>query len=394
MRIAICGAGIAGAALAYWLIRYGNEVTLIERAPKFRTGGYVVDFWGVGYTVAERMGILQQVHEAGYQVQEVRLVDDRGRTIGGFSTKAVANAANGRFTSLPRGDLAAIIYRTIEERVEPIFDNSISMIEERGNGLLVHFDKGSPREYDLVVGADGLHSIVRKLIFGPQSQFERQLGYHVAAFAIEGYRPRDELVYVLYSIPGRQAARFALRDDRTMFLLAFRSDRMSGPEPRDQEERKMLLHAIFADAGWECPQILEQMDQAADLYFDRVAQIRIDAWSKGRVMLIGDAAACVSLMAGEGAGLAMAEAYVLAGELHRAGDDYREAFRRHEQRLRPLLDAKQKLGRRFARAFVPKTRLGIWIRDHATRLLAIPPVARYLFRRELMDGSDLPTYEI
>ncbi len=245
-----------------------------------------------------------------------------------------------------------------------------------------------------MIGADGLHSTVRDLVFGPESQFEKQLGYRVAAFEVEGYRPRDELVYVCHAKPGWQASRFSLRDDRTLFLFVFVGERMPGPDPHGVEERKALLHRVFDGAGWECPQILRAMDAVEDVYFDRISQIRMGAWSKGRVMLIGDAASCVSLMAGEGTGLAMTEAYVLAGELKCAGPDYREAFRRCEQRLRPLIEGKQKSAQKFASAFAPKTRIGVWFRNQVTRLMAIRLVADFFIGRDLRDDFDLPEYEM
>jgi 2-polyprenyl-6-methoxyphenol hydroxylase-like FAD-dependent oxidoreductase len=394
MRVAINGMGIAGPCLAYWLQRGGHEVVLIEKAPRFRTGGYAIDFWGVGYTVAERMGILPEVHERGYVFRELRIVDARGRTVGGFSTDFLLQGMKGRYTSLPRGDLAAAIYRTIENRVETLFGNSISAIDERATGVLVSFEHGGAREFDLVIGADGLHSTVRDLAFGPEHQFEKQLGYRIAAFEAEGYRPRDELVGVTYSTPGRQVGRFSLRGDRTMFSFLFASEWLNGPEPPDARGRKALLRQVFADAGWECPQILQAMDQASDMYYDRVSQIRMDGWSKGRVILIGDAAACVSLLAGEGAGLAMAEACVLAGELNRAGPDYQAAYRRYERLLRPYVEARQKSARYFASAFVPKTRVGVWLRNQATKLMAFRPLAHFFLGRQLRDDFDLPNYDV
>jgi 2-polyprenyl-6-methoxyphenol hydroxylase-like FAD-dependent oxidoreductase len=394
LRIAINGAGIAGSALAYWLHRGGHDVLLIEKAPQFRTGGFIVDFWGVGYTVAERMGILPEIRAAGYSVRELRIVDRRGRKVGGFSAEVLRRVTQDRFTSLPRGDLAAIIGRTIEGRVEALFSNSIAAIEERAADALVSFEQGSPRAFDLVVGADGLHSTVRQLAFGPESQFERRLGYHVAAFEVAGYPPRDELVYVTYATPGRQVGRFSLRGDRTLFMFVFVSDRMDGPEPCTAAQRKAILHQVFADAGWECPEILEAMDRVGEIYFDRVSQIRMEGWSRGRTVLLGDAAACVSLLAGEGAGLALAEAYVLAGELSCAGGDYREAFRRHEQRLRAFLERKQEGARNFAAAFAPKTRLGVWFRNQVTKLFRIPSVAQFFVGRDLQDDFHLPDYEL
>jgi len=393
MKIAISGAGIAGPTAAYWLHRTGHTPVLIENAPTFRIGGYIIDFWGVGYTVAERMGILPDVRSLGYSVGEVRMVDEGNRKVGGFSTDVFRRYTHGRFTSLPRGDLAATIYRKIESQVETIFGDSISSIDEGPNGVLVSFEHGIAREFDVVVGADGLHSTVRRLTFGPQAQFEKELGYRVAAFESDGYRPRDELVYVTYTMPGRQVSRFSLREGRTMFLLMFASEYASGPEPSTAAERKQVLHAVFDDAGWESPQILHAMDQVGDIYFDRVSQIRMDSWSNGRVMLIGDAAACVSLLAGEGTGLAMAEAYVLAGELNRATGDYRRAFLCHEKLLRPFIESKQASAMKLASAFIPKTRPGVWFRNQVTKLLAIPPVGYYFVGRDLHDDFELPDYD-
>lgn len=392
MRIAISGAGVAGPALAHWLLRTGHEPTLIEQAPHFRAGGYLIDFWGVGYTLAERMGILPQVLQSGYAVGEVRFVDTHGRRAGGFRTGAMREMVGGRFTSLPRGDLAAQIYRTIEGRVETLFGNSIIALDDHADGVGVDFAQGERREFDLVIGADGLHSTVRDIAFGPESRFERNLGYHVAAFEADGYRPRDELAYVSYGTPGRQISRFALRGDRTMFLFVFLSQHLAGPEPHNLDERKKALHGLFDAAGWEAPQILEALDGVEDIYFDRVSQIVMDRWSKGRVALIGDAAACVSLLAGEGTGLALTEAYVLAGELDRAAGDYQTAFRRYEERLRPFIEGKQRSARAFASSFAPKTSFGIWFRNQATRLMGIPGVANRIIGTSLRDDIDLPDY--
>lgn len=392
MRIAISGAGIAGPTLAFWLLRGGHEPVLIEKMPHFRTGGYLVDFWGVGYTIAERMGILPTIREAGYPVEEVLFVGDRGEKVGGFSTESIRRLLNDRFTSLSRRDLALAIYQTIEGRVETVFGDSISAIDNCGNNLVLSFEHGTRRIFDLVIGADGQHSTVRKLVFGAESQFERPLGYGVAAFELEGYRPRDDLAYVTYSQPGKQVARFSLRDNRTMFLFVFTTDETTNSRPRDLHEQKRLLHRIFGDAGWECPRILQAMDQVSDIYFDKISQIRMPHWSNGRVMLIGDAAACASLLAGEGAGLAMTEAYVLAGELHRARGDYREAFRCCEQRVRPFVERKQESARKFASAFAPRTRFGVWFRNQVTKLLAIPAVANYFVGRDLQDHFELPNF--
>jgi 2-polyprenyl-6-methoxyphenol hydroxylase-like FAD-dependent oxidoreductase len=392
MKIAISGAGIAGPCLAYWLHRTGHQPTLIEKAPRFRTGGYLIDFWGVGYTVAEKMGILPEVLKAGYLFGELRLVDKNGRKAGGFSTAVFHRMTHGRFVSLPRGDLAAAIYRAIENRIETHFDSSISAIEESDNEAHVTFEDGSSRDFDLIIGAGGLHSKVRQLAFGPEQEFEKQLGFRVATFEAMGYSPRDELVYVAHVSPGRQVARIALRGDRTMFLFVFRDELLNGSEPSGLAEPRALLRDVFGDAGWETPEILGAL--AGDIYFDRVSQIVMPSWSKGRVMLIGDAASAVSLLAGEGTGIAMTAAYVLAGELQRAGDDFRTAFRNCEMRLRPFVEEKQKEAVRFASSFAPKTQFGIWVRNQATRLMRVPKLADLLIGHMVIDHFDLPDYSM
>lgn len=392
MKIAIVGAGIAGPTLAYWLSRYGHEPTVIEKAPRLRTGGYVVDFWGGGYTVAERMGLTAELHASGYAVREVRLVDRDSRRVGGFSAEPFRRNVNGRFVTVPRGDLSAMIYRSIDSRAETLFGESVSAIEQRDSGVRVTLQGGGSRLFDLVIGAGGIHCPVRDLVFGAESNFETDLGYRVAAFEAEGYRPRDELVYLAYTLPGRMIARFAMRDEKTMFLFVFTADHMSGPDPQDVSQAKTALRQVFGNAGWECPEILRRLDGASDVYFDRTSQIVMDRWSDGRVALIGDAAAAVSLLAGEGTGLAMVQAYTLAGELNRAGGDHQDAFRRYERQLRPIVEARQRSARAFATMFAPKTALGLWARNQASKLLNIPRLADRVVRSEFRDDIALPEY--
>lgn len=393
MKIAIVGAGIAGPTLAYWLRRYGHEPTLIEKAPRLRTGGYVVDFWGGGYAVAERMGLTDELQTAGYAVQEVRLVNEDSRRVGGFSTEPFGRNLDGRFVTVPRGDLAATIYGLIDHEVETLFGETVSAITQDESGVRVTLENGQSRQFDLLVGAGGIHSPVRSLVFGPASRCETDLGYRVAALEAEGYQPRDELVYLAHTMPGRMIARFAMRGEKTLLFFVFTADRMSGPDPQDVSQAKTALRRVFGDAGWECQAILRHVDAAADVYFDRASQIILDRWSNGRVVLIGDAAAAVSLLVGEGAGLAMVQAYVLAGEISAAGaDHHQDAFRRYERRLRPIAEARQRSARGFGAMFAPRTTLGLWTRNQASRLLNIPPLADWVVRREFRDDIALPEY--
>lgn len=236
----ISGAGIAGPTLAYWLAHHGLEPTIVEKAPELRTGGYIIDFWGLGYEIADRMGLLPEIRRKGYMVREVRIVDKTGRRIAGFPATAFARIAQDRYISIARGDLAASIFGAIEGKVETIFNDSIARIDETARGVHVVFETGKARDFDLVIGADGLHSRVRELVFGPQSRFEKYLGYKVAAFEVKGYRPRDELVYVMYTEVGQQVGRFAIYGDRTMFLFIFGDQGIDGTMIGDIQAQKAL----------------------------------------------------------------------------------------------------------------------------------------------------------
>jgi 2-polyprenyl-6-methoxyphenol hydroxylase-like FAD-dependent oxidoreductase len=397
MKVLVSGAGIAGPTLAYWLDRYGFETTIVEKAPRLRTGGYVIDFWGAGFDIADRMGLLPEISRKGYRVQEVRVVDREGRRIAGFSAGAVARAAQGRFVSLPRGDLAAIIFRKIESKVETIFGDSVARIEQSEKCVHVTFESGAAREFDIVVGADGLHSRVRELVFGAESKFEKYLGYKVAAFDADGYKPRDELVYVMHTEVGRQVARFTMRDNRTMFLFIFADASVDQKDAADIHTQKSLLREYFGNTGWECPRILDLLDESGDIYFDRVSQIRMDppdrgSWTRGRVTLLGDAASCVSLLAGQGTALAMVAAYILAGELRRSKGDYPRAFARYQELFGPFVLGKQKAALRFAGTFAPKSKFGLFFRNQVMNLMRISWIASFVFSRDITDKIELPEY--
>jgi 2-polyprenyl-6-methoxyphenol hydroxylase-like FAD-dependent oxidoreductase len=395
MRILISGAGIAGPTLAYCLLHYGLEPTLVEPAARLRTGGYIIDFWGAGFEIAERMGILPEIRRKGYVVREVRVVSQSGKRVAGFPAGAFSRMTRGRFISLPRGELAASIFGKIEGKVETIFGDSVKYLEQTGTGVSVTFERGGAREFDLVVGADGLHSRVRELVFGEEKRFEKYLGYKAAAFEARGYRPRDELVYVMFTRVGQQVVRFAMRDDRTLFFFTFRDEEIG--EANDVQSQKGLLRRRFGASGWECPRILDALDASGDLYFDRVSQVQMDPrqglWTRGRVTLLGDAAFCVSLLAGQGSALAMVGAYVLAGELHRAKGDYAQAFSRYQQLLGPFIFSKQRAALRFAGTFAPKSNFALFLRNQIFNLMAIPWVAEIAVGRDLADKIDLPDYE-
>jgi 2-polyprenyl-6-methoxyphenol hydroxylase-like FAD-dependent oxidoreductase len=386
----ISGAGIAGPALAFWLKAGGFEPTLIERTPALRAGGYVVDFWGLGYDIAERMGLATEINRIGYHVREVRIVNDLGRRVAGFGTEVFDELTNGRYVTVGRSDLSRLLFKKVEGMTEVIFESGILGLREQEDCVEVQLEDAGVRRFGLVIGADGLHSSVRRLAFGPQKQFERQLGYAVAAFEVRGYRPRDEDIYLVYGQPGRMVGRFTLHDDRTLFLFVFTADADALPATLDRQ--KAMLRARYGTGAWECPRILDMLDRTQELYFDRVSQIRMENWSRGRVALVGDAAFCVSLVAGQGTALAMISAYVLAGELVNADGRHEEAFGKYEAFLRAYINSKQQGAERFAAVFAPKTQWGLNFRNQMLKAFAIPGLAKLAVGRDIIDTLQLPDY--
>jgi 2-polyprenyl-6-methoxyphenol hydroxylase-like FAD-dependent oxidoreductase len=271
------------------------------------------------------------------------------------------------------------------------FGTSVTGMIQGRNEVVLTFEGGRRDHFDFVVGADGLHSQIRELAFGPQARFEKPLDCYVAAFRLSGYPRRDELTYVSHTMPGRQVGRVSLRGDETLILLICRASLIGGRAP-PQERQKEALRWAFSNMEWEVPDILDAMDGVDEIYFDRVSQIHLPCWSSGRVALIGDAAACASLLAGEGAGLAMIEAYVLAGEIYRARGNLSLAFARYESHLRRFVAAKQQSALRFRAFFAPRTSLALAVRNLSVNCLSHPYFAKRFIARSIQDSFELPPY--
>src|SRR6266508_2798200 len=382
--VLISGAGIAGPTLAYWLARHGFRPTVVERAAAPRSSGSPVDVRGPAVDVAERMGVMPRIRDAATHVTDMRFVNAAGRRVGRVNLRALQQAAGSREVELPRGDLAAILSQASRHHAEVLFDDAIVALSQDEHGVSVTFEHAQPRRFDLVIGADGLHSAVRRLAFGPEADFAHHLGLYVATMRLEGLDGLDGLVergreVIMYNTPGRAVAIHPSRGDALAFF-AFQSPAAPGFDYRDTAQHKRLLAAAFADASWQVPELLKRMQDADDLYFDSVSQVRVLPWWHGRVALLGDAASCVSLF-GDGSSLAMAGAFTLAEELAASPGDHRLAFRRYEASHRTLVDPKQRNIARAASLLIPATRRGILARNLATRLWPLGAAAGWRRRR-------------
>jgi 2-polyprenyl-6-methoxyphenol hydroxylase-like FAD-dependent oxidoreductase len=340
--VLISGASIAGPALAYWLDRYGFEVTVVERAPAVRSGGYPIDVRGTAIEAVERMGLLPRLQAAHIGARELQFVDAQGRVIGSIPFYQLINDES-RDVELPRGTLTMLLYDLTRERpVRYRFGDSIEALEDDGSGVEIRFSSGERQRYDLVIGADGLHSRTRRLAFGPEQPFNHHLGACFNIFSM----PNDTGLShgaVIYSEPGRTAGMLAVRDSREVFaFLMFTGDAPPPGARTDAEEQYRRTAAVFADGGWRVPRLLQAMRRADDLFSDTVSQIRMPAWSSGRVALVGDAAHAPSFRSGQGTSLALVGAYVLAGELA-SHDDPAAAFSAYERIARPYVEANQAL---------------------------------------------------
>jgi 2-polyprenyl-6-methoxyphenol hydroxylase-like FAD-dependent oxidoreductase len=343
-RVLISGASIAGPALAHWLARRGAEVTVVEQAPGLRPGGQAVDARGVAKEVIRRMGLDEQVRAACTDTRGAYTVDADGTVLETYSAEDDGGDGYIADIEILRGDFAQILYDDTRDRVEYLFGDRISELVQDDDGVDITFAGGTSRRFDLVVGADGLHSPLRSMVFGPREQHVRHLGMVLAFFTVP-----NEFGIDGWLLDHQQGGRTAgLRPggdpDRAIAMMSFPTPTFD-IDHRDIHAQKRLLRAEMAGFGWETPRILEHLDASPDFYLDQVAQVVLPQWSKGRVGLLGDAAFCASPMSGAGTGLALVGAYFLAGELAAAGWDPATGFSAYQDRMRDYVDANQEIGR-------------------------------------------------
>ncbi|MFE4867351.1 FAD-dependent monooxygenase [Streptomyces sp. NPDC056682] len=342
-NVLISGASVAGLTLAHWLQRAGFRPTVVERAPGLRRGGQAIDIRGTALQVVERMGLLDKIQAATTNMRGMSFVDGRGEELS-RSTEATLTGGliDNDDVEIMRDDLTTMLFDASRYGTEYLFGDVITSLTQNDDAVEVRFRHERPRSFDLVIGADGLHSGVRRLAFGPESEFLHFLGSYLAIFSLENYLGLDH--WQMYhqagdAVVGVYSAR---QNTEARAMLLFRSPELDF-DHRDLNQQKNLLAERFADVGWETPQLLASMREAPDFYFDSMSQVRLDRWSNGRIGLVGDAGYCPSPRSGQGTSLALVGAYVLVGELASGHGDHRAAFDRYQQVMRAYVDENQQL---------------------------------------------------
>lgn len=355
--VLISGAGIAGLTLAYWLKRHGFIPTLIEQSPNLRTGGYKIDLRGVALDILKRMGIYSTIVENRTVITRAVCVDEAGDQVTQMSTDLLGTRLEGIDLEIMRGTLCLIMKEALGE-IDSIFGDSIAYVADSADGVYVEFEKNKPRTFDIVIGADGLHSTVRRLVFGDESNFSQEFGVYVSVFSIPNFLAETDCEIEHHSFRKFVNIYRDPKDTNAKVAIAFAVDQPF--HSRDPNEQKKLIEKVFANSGWKMPQILKTMKNSPDFFFDSMTQVHMPHWSKGRIALVGDAAYSATPMSGQGTSIAIAGAYVLAGELADARGETHLAFSHYEKLMRPFVEQNQALAKMSA-SIMKGSSYSVWL---------------------------------
>jgi 2-polyprenyl-6-methoxyphenol hydroxylase-like FAD-dependent oxidoreductase len=379
-NILISGAGISGLTLAYWLQKRGFSPTIVEKRPDLHDRGYMIDFYGSGYDVAEKMNLIEQLQSESdqYRITKLVFVDRKGKPRAALDVVKFRALLQHRYFPLMRGDLETVLYEAVRDRLPIRFNTSIQQIDIRADGVSVVLSNGQNEKYDLLIGACGIHSNVRNLLWGDESQFNHFLGFYVACSIIENFFDEQE-VFFGHLEPKVQATVYSIGENQLATFFAFQSEKLN---IHGRQAELDTLIKVLSGAGWVVPQLVEGTKHADDFFFDAVAQIQLDPWYQDRVALVGDACQCLTLLAGQGASMGMAGAYLLADELYNADGDYKIAFPAYQHKLKPEIERRQKDARGLAGTFVPRNNFEIAM-THFLLNAAFWPGFRSLFAKQI-----------
>ncbi|MFJ6081432.1 FAD-dependent monooxygenase [Streptomyces sp. NPDC092369] len=382
LKVLISGASIAGPALALWLARYGADVTVVERWPELRAGGQLVDLRGVSREVLRRMGVDSEVRAARESNYGLSFVDGQGRTKGALRADQFGGDGPVAEIEILRGALSGVLHEQSRDRVEYRFGDRITSAHDDGTKVHVEFESAPAESFDVVIGADGLHSELREMLFGPETDHLHHLGTYVSFWTARNHIGVKDWT-VAYSEPGRTIGmRSILDNSKVMAFFSFRAGRPSY-DWRDVDAQQRIVKARASGMAWEAAALLSQIDTAPDFYFDTCSQVRLPKWSTGRVGLVGDAAYSASPLSGHGTTIAMVGAYVLAGELAATPDDIAGALTRYEVKLRPWIGEIQQWAPDQGKVMTPRTSLGIAFRNGVVRLASHLPGKELLLRSQV-----------
>lgn len=362
--VLISGAGIAGLTLGYWLNTYGFDVTIIEISSSPRKGGSPIDIRADALQVAKSMGILEIIKNKQIHTEAISFVGKTGKV------KVVTRPPKGNKNKEPdieiqREDLTGILYGLIKNDITFTFNDSIELLKQNDTGVEVTFKNGNKHRFDFVIGADGQHSAVRKIVFGTEDEFTKYLGMYVSVVEVQE-KPGKINHTLLYNSPGKIAG-ISQYDAKTYLFFAFHSPRLNYDYHNKEQQRKLLMNT-YNNQRWLVPELLRFIQTSDNIYFDSVSQIRMSKWTKGRVSLIGDAAHCAAFLSGMGSSLAMTGARILAEELFSAADNYQAAFQQYENRHKPVVEKIHASVPFTAGMFIPKSHVGIGLRNSLLRI--------------------------
>jgi 2-polyprenyl-6-methoxyphenol hydroxylase-like FAD-dependent oxidoreductase len=397
LRVLISGASVAGPTAAYWLSRCGFDVTVVERMSlaEVRTSGHAVDLFGPAMDVAEWTGVLEAVTEARTRTEIVSFQRPGGRGVDIEMRRLVAGIS-GRHVEIMRGQLAAILNDATSEGARYLFADSIRAIAEDPEGVTVEFERAPPDRFDVVIGADGLHSVVRRLVFGEEDRFRRFLGGYLAGVALPNHLGLHERM-VVWNAPARLAAIYPVHGTtmaRGGFL--FRRSTELALDHRDTAGQKRVLHEVYGRDGWEVPRLLAEVDAATDFYFDSISQIVMEDWVTARVALVGDAGYSPGPAVGGGTSVAMVGAYVLAQELARAGREVSAGLAAYEDRMRELVLKARRIGTSTMSTLIPRSGLSVRLMPELLRAVTRmpPPLQQRLFALQATPAKALDSIHL
>ena len=384
MRILIVGAGVAGLTLAYWLEKAGHEVIVVEKSATIRTQGYVLDFAGTGWDVADRMGLIPAIRQRALPTDSVIYKDANDHISARIPVKDILASTDiePKYAALNRRDLVLTLYEAVKDNVEINFGKCVEHIRQDASAVTVSFDDGTRDTYDILVGCDGIHSQTRALVFGEERQFAHYLGYQFALFEMPPLAHDLGHSYHTHVEPQMQLGIYPIADDHWLFFAAFAQSDDTVPAP---DQRVATLRQQLAHVKWYAPEILARLSDDTFIFWDNVTQIEMPRWYDNRVALIGDAAHCPTLVSGQGASMAMAGAYFLADALTKTGN-HTEAFQTVDERLRPHIERIQKAARNFAPTFIPKSEFRIMLINLVLRLSALGPFRRVIGKQFVLES--------